>query len=187
MPEKLQNFSRMPIKKPAKQHKKNALIYLYVMYEGVLVSCAEYTADNDADISADRIAEGTDEHCGPDELGPSLRDCKSRCRRRSADVRVRCNEDILEREIQQFSADETKEHIDNNHDEAEDEEHGGIRQDLHDGRGDADDEEEHVDKERADLLRPVHRIRLFLKNAGKDHGDKRNPDVLAAEKGSAHL
>lgn len=72
MPEELRNFSRMPIEKPAKQHKKNALIYLYVMYEGVLVSCAEHAADNNADVCADRVAERTDEHRRSDEARPAL-------------------------------------------------------------------------------------------------------------------
>ena len=61
-----------------------------------------------------------------------------------------------------------------------------MHQNLHDGRRNTDDEEEHIDEQRADLLRTVHGVRLFFKNTGKDHRNQRDPDVLAAEEHTAH-
>jgi len=47
--------------------------------------------------------------------------------------------------------------------------------------------EEHINEKGADLLCPIHRTSLLFKDAGKQHGQECNPDILAAEEGAAHL
>lgn len=88
---------------------------------------------------------------------------------------------------EQLAADKTKQHIDDDHEEAEGKEQGRVAQDFRYRRRHADDKEKEVDEIGADFLGAADRGHLFVKEGSDEHGNKGNPHVLAAEKGICHV
>ena len=144
-------------------------------------------SDDDAEVGADDVAEGADEHARADELIPALGDRHAGCSGRATDVGIGRKDDFLERAADELSADEAEEHVDDDHQEAEDEKQRCLLDDERDGCRHTDDEEEQVDEVGAQLLRTMHSLRLFRKNGGEQHRNGRDPYILAAEEGVQHV
>lgn len=144
-------------------------------------------SDDDAEVGADDIAEGTDEHARADELVPALGDRHAGRSGRATDVGIGCKDDLLEGAADELTADEAEEHVDDHHQEAEDEKQRCLLDDEWDRCRHTDDEEEQVDEVGPQLLRAMHGLRLFRKNGGKQHRDGRDPYILAAEEGVQHV
>lgn len=144
-------------------------------------------SDDDAEVGSDDIAEGADEHARADELVPALGDRHAGCGGRATDVGIGRKDDLLEGAADELSADEAEEHVDNHHQEAEDEKQRCLLDDERDRRRYTDDEEEQVDEVGPQLLCAMHGLRLFRKDGGEQHRDGRDPDILAAEEGVQHV
>ena len=89
--------------------------------------------------------------------------------------------------MKELAANEAKKHIHNDHEKAEHEEERRIHDNAHDRRWYANDKEEHINKKGTDFLGPIHSRCLFIEIRSKDHGNKGNPYILAAEEGIAHF
>ena len=107
--------------------------------------------------------------------------------RRAADIGVGRQDDVFQIEAEQLAADKAKQHVDDDHEEAEGKEQRRVAQDFRYRCRHADDKEKEVDEIGTDFLGAADRSHLFVEEGSDDHGNKGNPHVFAAEKGIRHV
>ena len=143
--------------------------------------CADDEADDGAQVVTDNITQNTNQHSGTDQTGPALRDGHAGSGGGAADVGVGSDDGILQRSLAQLGANEAEDHVHDDHDEAQDQEQGGLGDNGHDVGGNTDDKQEQVDQIGADFLSAVHLLNGLGEEGGDDDRNGGDPHILRTE------
>ena len=120
-------------------------------------------------------------------VDPALGDRHGCSCRRSTNVGIGSEDDVLKIELEQLAKNKADQHVDDDHDRTEHKEQRRFAQNLWDRRWHADDEKEEIDQIGADLLRAGCFLNLLGENRRHDHGDGRHDQIFVAEESVDHF